>query len=436
MTRHNAIGLLGLSFGRLVVRRRRVIMGRYLALRVEGPLAPVASGLWVELRERGYSPDRARARSRLILELSRLMTERGLGLAELNAGVLEELLAQARAARPARGKWFSPSSERDVLAYLRELGLVEPVVVPAPTAIDLLVARFLEYLARERGVLKVANSTSVYWYERVTRLFLAGRVNPDSGAVDQVTASEVSRFLLAQCRQCSRWTGMRLVTSLRGLLRFLLVDGLVPEDLRDAVPRLPRWSLVPLPKALPAEQAARIVASCDRSSAAGRRDFAILMLLSRMGLRGCEIARLRLEDLDWRAGELIVRGKRGALERLPLPVDVGEALVDYLRYGRPGVADRHVFLTAIRPFGPLKQEEYGIVGRIVARASERAGLGRVGVHRLRHTVATEALRAGASLEEIASLLRHRDHVTTMGYAKVDWDRLRELARPWPSGALS
>lgn len=408
-------------------------MGRYLALRVEGPLAPVASGLWVELRERRYSPGRIRRRMRLILELSRWMTERELGLAELNAEAVDELLAQARAARPARGKWFSPSSERDVLAYLRRHGIVELVAVPAPTAIDVLVARFLEYLVRERGV---ANRTSVYWYGRVTRAFLAGRVDLDSGAVGPLTAGEVTGFLLTECRHCTRWTGMRLVTSLRGLLRFLLVDGLIAEDLRDAVSRLPRWSLVPLPKALPAEQAARIVGSCDRSTSAGRRDFAILVLLSRMGLRGCEIARLRLEDLDWRAGEVIVRGKRDAHERVPLPVDVGEALVDYLTHARRAVADRHVFLTAIRPFVPLKQEEYGIVGRIVARASERAGLGRVGVHRLRHTVATEALRAGASLEEIASLLRHRDYVTTMGYAKVDWDRLRELARPWPVEAVS
>ena len=260
---------------------------------------------------------------------------------------------------------------------------------------------------------------------------MTGRVDPDTGMLAPLTAGEVTAFLLGECRHCSRWTGMRLVSSLRGLLRFLLVEGLVGEDLTAAVPRLPAWSLVALPKALPAEHAARIVASCDRSTAAGCRDYAILMLLARMGLRGCEIARLLLEDLDWRAGEVIVRGKRQYYERLPLPVDVGEALVDYLRHGRPESADRHVFLTAVRPFVPLKQEEYGVVGRIVLRASERAGLGRVGVHRLRHTVATEALRAGAPLEEIASLLRHRDYVTTMGYAKVDWGRLRELARPWP-----
>ena len=407
-------------------------MSPYLAHRVRGPLAPVATGLWVGLRERGYSPSCVRERSRLVLELSLWMAQLELGLSELNAGVLEELLADARADRQGPGGWFSPSSERDVLAYLRELGIVEPVVVPAPTQVDLLIARFVEYLVGERGV---ANSTSVYWYSRIARSFLAGRVDPDSGAVGPLAAGEVTGFMLAECRHCSRWMGMRLVTSLRGLLRFLLLEGLVTEDLRGAVPRLPAWSLVSLPKALPAEQAARIVASCDRSTAAGRRDFAILILLSRMGLRGCEIARLRLEDVDWRAGEVIVRGKRHYHERLPLPVDVGDALVDYLTHARPATADRHLFVTALRPFVPLN-EEYGIVGRIVRRASERAGLGPVGVHRLRHTVATEALRAGAPLEEIASLLRHRDHATTMGYAKVDWNRLRELARPWPAGGLS
>lgn len=408
-------------------------MGRYLAFRVEGPLAPAAIGLWGELGERGYSPAHARTRMRLMLELSRWMNEHGVGLAELNAGTLETLTADARAERQREGRWspgrwYSPPSERDVLGYLRELGIVEPALVPVPTQLDLIVARFVEYVARERGV---TNRTSVYWYERIARSFLTGRVDPDTGALESLTAGEVSGFLLRECVTCSRWVGMRLVTSLRGLLRFLLVDGLIDEDLSAAVPRLPAWSLVRLHKALPVDDAARIVASCDRTTPVGCRDYAILMMLSRTGLRGCEIARLLLEDLDWRAGEVIVRGKGQYYERLPLPVDVGEALVDYLRHGRPESADRHVFLTAIRPFRALRQEEYGIVGRIVTRASKRAGLGHVGVHRLRHTVATEALRAGAPLEEIASLLRHRDWVTTMGYAKVDSVRLRELARPWP-----
>jgi integrase/recombinase XerD len=411
-----------------------MVMGRHLAFQVEGPLAPAAVALWGELRERGYSPNRVRTRMRLMVELSRWMNERGVGLGELNVGMLETLSADARAERQrggrwSPGRWYSSTSERDVLGYLRERGIVEPALVPVPTQVDLIVGRFVEFLARERGV---TNRTSVYWYGRIARSFLTGRVDPDTGMLASLTAGEVTAFLLAECRYCSRWGGMRLVSSLRGLLRFLLVGGLISEDLIAAVPRLPAWSLVRLPKALPAEHAARIVASCDRSTAVGCRDFAILMMLSRMGLRGCEISRLLLEDLDWRAGEVIVRGKREYHERLPLPVDVGNALVEYLRRARPrpGSGDRHVFLTSIGPHVPLK-EESRIVGQIVLRASKRAGLGRVGVHRLRHTVATEALRAGAPLEEIASLLRHRDWVTTMGYAKVDWVRLRELARPWP-----
>jgi integrase/recombinase XerD len=410
-----------------------MVMGRHLAFQLEGPLAPAAVALWGELRERGYSPNRVRTRMRLMVELSRWMNERGVGLGELNVGMLETLSADARAERQrggrwSPGRWYSSTSERDVLGYLRELGIVEPALVPVPTQVDLIVGRFVEYLARERGV---TNRTSVYWYERIARSFLTGRVDPDSGVLVSLTGGEVSGFLLRESVTCSRWVGMQLVTCLRGLLRFLLVDGLIDEDLSAAVPRLPAWSLVRLHKAMSAEDAARIVASCDRSTPVGCRDYAILMVLARMGLRGCEVSRLLLDDLDWRAGEVVVRGKGQYYERLPLPVDVGEALVDYLRHGRPDSTDRHVFLTAIRPFVALKQEEYGAVGRIVARASERAGLGHVGVHRLRHTVATEALRAGAPLEEIASLLRHRDWVTTMGYAKVDSVRLRELARPWP-----
>ena len=178
---------------------------------------------------------------------------------------------------------------------------------------------------------------------------------------------------------------MRLVVGLRGLLRFMFLEGLVEHDLTGAVPRVPAWSLVSLPKALAAEDAARIVASCDRSTRVGRRDFAVLMLLARMALRGCEVARMHLDDLDWLAGEVIVRGKREYDERLPLPVDVGEAIADYLQHARPRSADRHVVLAAVAPFGPLSSGE-GSIGRIVRNASDRAGLPRVGVHRLRHTV--------------------------------------------------
>jgi site-specific recombinase XerD len=178
----------------------------------------------------------------------------------------------------------------------------------------------------------------------------------------------------------------------------------------------------------------RLLASCDRRTPVGRRDFAILMLLGRLGLRRGEVAALRLEDLDWRAGELVVRGKADRHERLPLPADVGEAVAGYLRRGRPrGAQDRRVFIRVLAPARPLTA---GGVTAVVIAAGRRAGLGDVTAHRLRHTAATEMLRCGATLGEVGQVLRHRRLLTTAIYAKVDRDRLRSLARPWPTGGRS
>ena len=319
------------------------------------------------------------------------------------------------------------------MEYLRRVGLVpepEPAVVTDP--VELLVGRFVEYLVRERGLSD--GSHTVWEYKRTARLFLTGRLEADGGGLDRVSAGDVTQFVLAECRRRSRRMSVGLVSSLRGLLRFLFLEGLMPADLTGAVPKVASWRCASLPRALPADHVARLLATCDRTTAVGRRDFAILMMLSRLGVRACEVAKLGLADIDWRAGELIVRGKQDRYERLPLPADVGDALVDYLRHGRPACEDPHVFVKARAPFGPLTGGA-GAIGMLVRAACERSGLEPVGVHSLRHTVATEVLRAGAPLEEIASLLRHRRHATTVIYAKVDWERLRELARPWP-GSLS
>jgi integrase len=175
---------------------------------------------------------------------------------------------------------------------------------------------------------------------------------------------------------------------------------------------------------------ARLLASCDRRRTVGRRDYAILLLLARLGLRAREVAALELEDVDWRRGEILVRGKGGRQDRLPLPGDVGEAIVSYLRR-RPRQESRALFVRVVAPSGAL---ERSAVSGIVRSACTRAGLPRVGAHRLRHTTATEMLKAGASLPEIAQVLRHRDQKTTSRYAKVDRKALRALARPWPGGA--
>jgi integrase len=224
-----------------------------------------------------------------------------------------------------------------------------------------------------------------------------------------------------------------LVTALRSLLGFLHVEGLIARPLAQLVPSVAFWRLQGLPRGLDPEQVDRLLASCDTSTVAGRRDLAILLLLVRLGMRRGEVAPLRLDDIDWRAGELLVRGKGPRVERLPLPTDVGQAVAAYLRDGRPvGAADcRAVFMRLKAPRRAMTPA--GITWVVVA-AGRRAGLGDLSPHRLRHTAASELLRRGAPLCEIGQLLRHRTELTTTIYAKVDRDRLRGLALPWPGGA--
>jgi integrase len=218
-----------------------------------------------------------------------------------------------------------------------------------------------------------------------------------------------------------------VVSGLRALLRFLHVHGLIARPLAQAVPSVARRR-EDLPRALPAQQVKLVLDSCDRAWLIGRRDYAILLLLARLGLRAGEVAALCLGDVDWRAGELVVHGKGSRIDRLPLACEVGEAIVDYLRHGRPRVLDRALFINA---HAPLVRISSGCVTNVVIRACMRAGVPPVGAHRLRHSVATELLRHGAGLVEIGQVLRHQDQTTTAVYAKVDRAALASLALPWP-----
>jgi site-specific recombinase XerD len=216
------------------------------------------------------------------------------------------------------------------------------------------------------------------------------------------------------------------LSSLRAVLRFLFLAGETSQQLVFAVPSMPTWKQTALPSALEPAQARAVLASCDRRTVGGRRDHLVVLLMLRLGLRACEVAALTVDDIHWVEGEIEVRGK-GSTGRLPLPTDVGKAIVGYLRWSRPTTTLRALFLTSRAPAGAVSSSSIvAVAGGVLRRAGVEGG-----GHRLRHTAATSMLRRGASLTEIAQVLRHRHLGTTAIYAKVDRDTLRDLAQRWP-----
>ncbi len=215
-------------------------------------------------------------------------------------------------------------------------------------------------------------------------------------------------------------------------MRFLFISSRITTNLVYAVPAAPCWSQQSLPQALEAQELEAVLTVRDRRSLAGCRDYAVLLLMARLGLRGCEVAALQLEDIDWKTGEITVHGKGGSVSRLPLPVDVGCAVVAYLKRSPRHAAARTVFVSCRAPYASLSS---GGVVQIAHSALRAAGIDRGGSHRLRHTAATQMLRCGSSMTEVAQVLRHRHVNTTAIYAKVDHSSLRMLARPWPADAV-
>jgi integrase/recombinase XerD len=282
---------------------------------------------------------------------------------------------------------------------------------------------------QERGL---RERTVLEQYEPTARLFLSGRQVPEGLALGDLDAGDVSTFLASELPKHGVDGARCMASGLRCLLRYLRMVGLTRLPLEWAVPGIADLRDRSLPRGLEPAVVAKLLACCDRRRTVGRRDYAILLLLCRMGLRRGEVAGLTLDDIDWRRGEILVRGKGGRQDVLPLPIDVGEAIVSYLRR-RPLIDSRSLFLRVHAPAGPLRPS--GVLS-IVRAACRRAGLPLVGAHQLWHTAATEMLRGGASLGEIGQVLRHRDLRTTARYAKVDRARLRKLARPWPEGGAA
>jgi integrase/recombinase XerD len=401
-------------------------MSRLHGVRFSGPLEKYAHGFATVLAQQGYKVSGAKGQLFLAAHLSRWLAGHGLEPAVLaSPDVAEGFFSDRRAA--GYTNYRTVKALVPLLAYLREVGAVGPVPVVELSPGQVLLERYRSYLVSERGL---APATARGYVDAV-RGFVVGREVDGGLDLAQLTAGEVTGFVVATCPGQSRGSAKMTVTALRSLLGFLHLDGTLEGSLVAAVPAAASWRLVGLPRGLEADEVARLLAVPDRRTRTGRRDFAVLMLLVRLGLRAGEVAALELGDVDWRAGELIVRGKGDRHERLPLPDEVGTAVVSYLQRGRPVTAEgRRVFVRVRAPHGPMTT---GAVSHVVFAAGRRAGLGTVRAHRLRHTAASQLLAAGAPLVEIGQLLRHRSQLTTAIYAKVDTEALRTLSRPWPAG---
>jgi site-specific recombinase XerD len=383
-----------------------------------------------ELWGQGYAKSTVRHKIRHVSQLCRWLKQQGFSVQCLD----EERL---RAFHYARGKRFHDrccywKTLTDFLKQLRASGVVPtPSVASKEDTLHPIERDFARYLEQERGL----SAKTIECALPVVRRFLQGQYGESPLNLAKLTAKDVADFILTHIRDAKPASARAAATYLRSFFRFLHQRGDTARDLATAIPAPSNWRLSNVPKFLAPEEVEKLLQSCDRNSPAGQRDYAILLLLARLGLRGGEVAHMVLEDIDWGVGEIVVRGKSAREDRMPLPHDVGQALAGYLREGRPRCPSRRVFIRAYAPHqgfaGPVA------ICDIVRRALARAGLNPdfKGAHLLRHSLATHMLRKGSSLAEIGEVLRHQLPSTTEIYAKVDLDALRALAQPW-KGAIT
>ena len=389
---------------------------------LSGPLAAFADAYRAELHGRGYTQRSVVPQLRQVGRLSRWLQDQELAAEQLDEDRVEAFLAVQRAQGRHRSQW-SRSGLLCLLDVLRELG-VAGVRVPVRPGSDneALLGSFERYLLVERGL---AIGT-VAGYVAHARRFLAGLSGRELHDLD---ASEVSAAVLREVdRGVSVSAAQNFVAGLRAFLRYCFLVGRLGVDLAGAALAVTGRRRSPLPQGISPVQARALLNSCDRRTGLGRRDHAIILSLLRLGLRRGELAAVTLDDLDWRAGEVVIHGKGDRTDRLPLPADVGASIASYLSRGRPPSHQRVLFLRARAPFTPI---DAGTVSSTVRRACRRTGIASIGAHRLRHTMACQMVDAGVPLVQIGQVLRHQSLQSTGIYARVDVERLRELALPWP-----
>ena len=394
----------------------------------QGPLGPYIDEFAGLLCEQGYCHQFAGQQIRWLADFSRWLQRQGLHVKDIDAQrIVGYLQYRRRRWRPRRGEH---SILKRFLGLLRSKGLLPPEVPPAAKgARQRAEEDFGRYLSQERGLSRV----TLLCYLPIIRRFLTERFGQKPLRFDQLLARDITGYVQRHAHDlCPKRAGL-MVAALRSFLRYLRHQGRIATDLAAAVPGVAAWRLSVLPKFLPIDQIQRVLNGCDRQTPGSRRDYAILMLLARLGLRAGEVVSLTLDDIRWDTGEIAVQGKGLRQSRLPLPQEVGQALADYLKKGRPPCSSRRFF---IRDRAPRQGFANSVaVSTLVRRALERAGFSSVrkGAHLFRHSLATHMLHRGASLADIGDLLRHRGINTTAIYAKVDLEALRPLAQPWPGG---
>jgi len=400
---------------------------RYTLARLrEGPLGPFAYAYADHLAEQGYARDTARCMFGVLGDFCRWFAQCGMTVHEIDKETLARYLRYRHSRRRPTGN--DAGYLAGFLRFLVNKGAV-PERVAAITPVQHVKEEFRRYLQDERGLAQA----TIRYYVDTAEQFLASLYGDGEVHLGRLQAADVIAFVQREAKRV-RANRARMVTiALRSFLQYLRHRGLIAVDLRASVPAVANWSMASIPKTLSPDEVKRLLDQCDRSTGQGRRDYAILLLLARLGLRRGEIAELTLDDLSWESGEIRIRGPAGRCDRLPLPHQIGEALAAYLQHGRPVCKSRHVFIRAHAP----RRELASATGlrSMVCRTLERAGLNPPmrGTHLLRHSLATQMLKDGASLAEIGEILRHRQQQTTTIYAKVDLASLRTLALPWPGG---
>jgi len=379
------------------------------------------------LMESGYAATTIQSKLGLLIDLGEWLRRRGLAVKDLDERRIETFITDSR--RNGLLRRGDRTTLRQLLDHLREHHVVQRVtptcdVSPLAAILD----RYEKHLRSERGL----TTATIINYLPFARKFLSDRFGEGPFLLKVVRPRDISGFILRHARTMSCRRAQLMTTAFRSFFRFLFQRGELQVDLAPSIPTVADWRLSTLPRYITAEEVIRVLGSCDRHTATGRRDYALLLLLARLGLRAGEIVAMQLDDIDWRSGEILVRGKGLLYDRMPLPVDVGQALAVYLRHDRPSSKTRRVFVCRKAPqrgfSGP------STVSTIVRRALDRAGLhpGFKGAHLLRHSLATSMIRSGASMSEIGEILRHRSPSTTEIYAKLDFEGLRSLAQPWPN----